>query len=393
MNLEILDAKLQAFINDNIGKSITKLALQKNPFQEMNWHFILNQIEAKTKAKGKLPTWFFAQNIIYPNKISIEQTSSEKTACYKAYLISGESIIDLTGGFGVDDYYFAQKVKNVAHCEINSELSAIVQHNFKQLNISNINCYVGDSKVILSDLNKKWDWIYIDPSRRNKTKGKVFMLKDCLPNVPENLDFYFSYSNSVLIKTAPILDISAGLSELKNVKTIHILALENEVKELLWELHQDYFGSTEIKTANIVKNNVEMFNFILNEDSKIPTYSLPKKYVYEPNSAIMKSGGFDEVGIFYNLNKLQKHSHLYTSNDLISFPGRTFEVQHTIPYSKSEMKIYLEKKQANLTTRNFPDSVETIRKKWKIKEGGNTYCFFTTDENNHKIVLICTKIL
>nr|WP_309758147.1 class I SAM-dependent methyltransferase [Flavobacterium sp.] len=393
MDLKILDDKLQEFINDNIGKSITKLALQKNHFQEMNWHFILNQIEAKTKAKEKLPTWFFAQNIIYPNKISIEQTSSEKTACYKAYLISGESIIDLTGGFGVDDYYFAQKIKNVAHCEINSELSAVVQHNFKQLNISNINCYSGDSKVILSDLNKKWDWIYIDPSRRNETKGKVFMLKDCLPNVPENLDFYFSYSNSVLIKTAPILDISAGLSELKNVKTIHILALQNEVKELLWELHQDYSGDTEIKTANIVKNNVELFNFILNEDSKIPNYSPPQKYLYEPNSAIMKSGGFDEVGIFYNLNKIQKHSHLYTSNDLIAFPGRTFEILHAISYSKSEMKVYLEKKQANLTTRNFPDSVETIRKKWKIKEGGNTYCFFTTDENNHKIVLICTKII
>jgi hypothetical protein len=151
------------------------------------------------------------------------------------------------------------------------------------------------------------------------------MLKDCLPNVPENLDFYFSYSNSVLIKTAPILDISAGLSELKNVKTIIHILVENEVKKLLWELHQDY-SNTEIKTANIVKNNVEMFNFILNEDSKIPNYSPPQKYLYEPNSAIMKSGGFDEVGTFYNLNKIQKHSHLYTSNDLIAFPGRTFEI-------------------------------------------------------------------
>ena len=392
MDLRILNAEIQAFIDNNIGKSISKLALQKNPFQEVDWISILNQIEAKTKAKEKLPTWFSTENIIYPSKISIEQTSSEKTAAYKASIISGDSLIDLTGGFGVDDFYFAKKIKTVAHCEINPELSNLVKHNFEQLNVSNITCYAGDSLATLFSLNSKWDWIYIDPSRRNDTKGKVFMLKDCLPNVPENIDFYFTHSNAVLIKTAPILDISAGLSELKHVKTIHIVALENEVKELLWELHKDYSGNINIKTVNILKDKTETFDFVLNENSKFPNLSLPQKYLYEPNSAIMKSGGFDEVSSFYNLNKLHKHSHLYTSTALISFPGRVFEIQNTFPYNKTEMKSYLEKSQANITTRNFPDSVETIRKKWKIKDGGNVYCFFTTDENNHKIVLICTKI-
>jgi hypothetical protein len=392
LDLRILNAEIQAFIDNNIGKSISKLALQKNPFQEVDWISILNQIEAKTKAKEKLPTWFSTENIIYPSKISIEQTSSEKTAAYKASIISGESLIDLTGGYGVDDFYFAKKIKTVAHCEINPELSNLVKHNFEQLNVSNITCYAGDSLATLFSLNSKWDWIYIDPSRRNDTKGKVFMLKDCLPNVPENIDFYFTHSNAVLIKTAPILDISAGLSELKHVKTIHIVALENEVKELLWELHKDYSGNINIKTVNILKDKTETFDFVLNENSKFPNLSLPQKYLYEPNSAIMKSGGFDEVSSFYNLNKLHKHSHLYTSTALLSFPGRVFEIQNTFPYNKTEMKSYLEKSQANITTRNFPDSVETIRKKWKIKDGGNVYCFFTTDENNHKIVLICTKI-
>jgi hypothetical protein len=392
LDLRILNAEIQAFINANIGKSISKLALQKNPFQEVDWITILNQIEAKTKSKDKLPNWFSTKNIIYPSKISIEQTSSEKTAAYKASIISGESLIDLTGGFGVDDYYFAKKIKTVAHCEINPELSNLVQHNFKQLNVSNITCYAGDSLATLSSLNSKWDWIYIDPSRRNDAKGKVFMLNDCLPNVPENLDFYFTNSNAVLIKTAPLLDISAGLSELKHVKTIHIVALENEVKELLWELHKGYSGNITIKTVNILKDKTETFDFILGDDSKFSNFSLPQKYLYEPNSAIMKSGGFDEVSSFYNLNKLHKHSHLYTSTALISFPGRVFEIQNTFPYNKTEMKSYLEKTQANITTRNFPDSVESIRKKWKIKDGGNVYCFFTTDENNHKIVLICTKI-
>ena len=392
LDLMLLNPEIQAFINANIGITISKLALQKNPFPDVDWIRILNQIEAKSKAKDKLPNWFATKNIIYPSKISIEQTSSEKTAQYKASIVSGESLIDLTGGFGVDDYYFAKKIKNVVHCEINLELSAVVKHNFEQLNAPNINCYPGDSLITLNTLNTKWEWIYIDPSRRNDAKGKVFLLKDCLPNVPENLDFYFRKSDAILIKTAPLLDISAGLSELKHVKTIHIVALENEVKELLWELHKDYFGNVHIKTVNIVKEKLETFDFILNDNATLPNFSLPQKYLYEPNSAIMKSGGFDEVSSFYNLNKLHKHSHLYTSIHLIPFPGRIFYIQNSFPYNKLEMKSYLENTQANITTRNFPDSVESIRKKWKIKDGGNVYCFFTTDENNHKIVLICTKI-
>jgi hypothetical protein len=388
----MLNPEIQQFINANIDTNISKLALQKNPFPELDWIAILNQIEAKSKAKLKLPTWFATNNIIYPSKISVEQTSSEKTASYKASLISGESLIDLTGGFGVDDFYFAKKMKSVTHCEINSELSQIVKHNFEQLGVKNISCQSGDSLETLAKLNSKWDWIYIDPSRRNDAKGKVFMLEDCLPNVPEHLDFLFEHSNSILIKTAPLLDISAGLSELKNVKTIHAVALENEVKELLWELQKDYFGKTTIKTVNLVKEKTDTFEFVLDNASESPKYGLPEKYLYEPNSAIMKSGGFDAVGTFFNLNKLHKHSHLYTNTNLISFPGRVFEIENSFPYHKNEMKNHLEKQQFNITTRNFPDTVESIRKKWKIKEGGNRYCFFTTDENDNKIVLICKKI-
>lgn len=392
MDLKLLNPGIQKFINTNIDKNISKLALQKNPFPEVEWISILSQIEAKTKAKLKLPSWFATDNIIYPSKISVEQTSSEKTASYKTSIVSGESLIDLTGGFGVDDFYFAKKMKAVAHCEINPNLSSIVKHNFEQLNVKNISCHSGDSLEILANLNTKWDWIYIDPSRRNDSKGKVFMLQDCLPNVPENLDLFFNHSDSILIKTAPLLDISAGLSELKNVKTIHIVALENEVKELLWEIHNGYSGEIKIKTVNIVKEKLDTFEFILDKNPEIPVYGLPQKYLYEPNSAIMKSGGFDEVGTFYKLNKLHKHSHLYTNSKLVAFPGRVFEIENTFPYHKNEMKAHLENQQLNITTRNFPDTVESIRKKWKIKEGGNQYCFFTTDENDNKIVLICKKI-
>ena len=392
MDLKLLNPEIQSFINESIDGNISKLALQKNPFPEVEWISILNQIEAKSKSKTKLPNWFTTKNIVYPSKISIEQTSSEKTADYKTGIVSGESLIDLTGGFGVDDYYFAKKIKKVAHCEINPELSKIVTHNFEQLKVKNITCFSGDSLATLVKLNTKWDWMYIDPSRRNDAKGKVFMLQDCLPNVPENLDLFFEYSDSILIKTAPLLDISAGLSELKNVKTIHIVAVENEVKELLWELHKGFSGKKMIKTVNILKEKRDVFEFVLDENPKLPSYSLPEKYLYEPNSAIMKSGGFDEVGTFYKLNKLHKHTHLYTNSSSIAFPGRVFEIENSIPYHKIEMKKFLEGKKSNITTRNFPETVENIRKKWKIKEGGNQYCFFTTDENDNKIVLICTKI-
>ncbi|AWG22251.1 SAM-dependent methyltransferase [Flavobacterium faecale] len=392
MESPILAPTVQDFITKNIGVSLSKLALQKNPFLDIEWLAVLKQIEAKTKAKDKLPLWFATENIIYPSKISVEQTSSEKTAQYKSTLVSGDSLIDLTGGFGVDDFYFSKVIKQVAHCEINPELSAIVEHNLQQLKVTNISCHLGDSKQTLIECNSQWDWMYIDPSRRNDAKGKVFLLEDCLPNVPENLNFYFGYSNKILIKTAPLLDLSSGLSELKNVKTIHIIALENEVKELLWEIHKDYQGAISIQTVNLVKDKIEKFEFVYNENENLPNFGTPKRYVYEPNSAIMKSGGFDEVALQFNLDKLHKHSHLYTSDSVIDFPGRSFEVTKVIGYTKNEMKAVFSGIKTNITTRNFPESVENIRKKWKIKEGGNTYCFFTTNEKNEKIVLICTKI-
>ena len=392
MDSSLLHPEIQKFITANIGADSSKLALQKNPFPEVNWIAILNQIAAKTKAKDKLPTFFKTENLIYPSKISVEQTSSEKTAIYKASIVSGDTLIDLTGGFGVDDLYFSKVMKNVIHCEIEEELSNLVQHNFEVLGIQNVQCELGDSYSYLEKTNSKYDWIYIDPSRRNDTKGKVFMLKDCLPNVPELLPFYFTKTDNILIKTAPILDISAGLLELSNVKRIHIVAVDNEVKELIWELSKSFSGATTIKTINSTSEKSEEFSFELNSNTQFPNYDLPKKYLYEPNSAIMKSGGFDEIGIQYQLDKLHQHSHLYTSEKKIDFPGRVFEIQEVISYTKREMKSFLENKKANITTRNFPDSVEEIRKKWKIKDGGNVYCFFTTDMNNHKIVLICTKI-
>ncbi|PJE43846.1 MAG: SAM-dependent methyltransferase [Flavobacterium sp.] len=390
MDHSILTQVVQDFINQNISANITQLALQKNPFPETNWTLILQQIAAKQKAITKLPSWFQTPNIYYPSKVSVEQTSSEKTARYKSDLISGKNLIDLSGGFGVDDFYFAQRFEQVIHCEIEATLSEIVQHNFKQLGVSNIECISGDSEVTLTNLNKSFDWLYIDPSRRNEAKGKVFMLKDCLPNVPEKLDFYYRFTSNLMIKTAPILDITAGLSELQNVKAIHIVALENEVKELLWIIEKDWIGNPKITTINLTKEKTETFSFEWNSVA-VAEYSEPKTYLYEPNAAIMKSGGFDCISAQFKLKKLHPHSHLYTSDTLIEFPGRVFAIDQIVPYNKTEMKL-LGNQKANITIRNFPDTVENIRKKWKINDGGNCYSFFTTDVNNHKIVLLCSKL-
>jgi len=371
---------------------MARLALQKNPFPQIDWADILNQVAAKTKAKDKLPSWFAASGIIYPSKVSVEQTSSEKTAQYKASLISGKTLIDLSGGFGVDDFYFSQRFESVVHCEMNEALSGIVSHNFEILHTTNIVCEPGDSTATLKRRDGQYDWIYIDPSRRNDAKGKVFLLQDCVPNVPELLDFYFQFSSKLLVKTAPILDISAGLFELKNVRKIHIVAVENEVKELLWEIEKGFASGIQISTVNLLKNDPEAFDFDWDALSQPASLGLPQKYLYEPNAAIMKSGGFNAIGVRYGLAKLQAHSHLYTSDAVVDFPGRIFEINRSIPYQKTAIRQWLENKKANVTTRNFPDSVASIRKKWKIKEGGDQYCFFTTDKNDNKIVLICTKI-
>ncbi len=392
MDKSILSEEIQNFIQQNLTADVSKLALQKPKFTDTNWTKILNQIVAKQKTKDKLPTWFKIKNIIYPSKISVEQTSSEKTAGYKSQLISGKSLIDLTGGFGVDDYYFSKKTEQVIHCEINEELSQIVSHNFEQLQVKNIQCLAGDSAEILKNLNQKFDWIYSDPSRRNEAKGKVFMLKDCLPNVPELLNFYFEFAPNIMIKTAPILDITAGINELRNISKIHIIAVENEVKELLWILEKDYDQSIEIITCNLAKKGNEHFSFSPSAMEADVPYGLPQRFLYEPNAAIMKSGGFDNVSLQFGIEKLHPHSHLYTSEEQIDFPGRIFEITQCLNYSKSEMKAHLEGQKANITTRNFPDPVETLRKKWKIKDGGDLYCFFTTNRNNDKIVLLCKKI-
>lgn len=386
-----LSADLKQFINDNLKQDINSLALKKNPFPDYEWSWILNQIQAKQKAEKKLPTWFANDDVIFPSTLSIEQTSSETLAQFKSALISGENLIDLTGGFGVDDFYFAKRFKKVIHCEFQEDLSAIVQHNFKVLNVENIQTVLGDSISYLEKSTEKFDWIYIDPARRDDKKTKVFLLKDCTPNVVELHDLLFEKSDNILIKVAPLLDISSILNELKNVKTIYAIGLQNEVKELLIVLEKSFVGKPELIAVNISNDGfIHQDTFSLNDaiDSQL---SLPLNYLYEPFSSYLKIGVYNHLAIKFKVQKLHKHSHLYTFNELIDFPGRCFKIEQFIPYNKKEIK-FLENTKCNITTRNFPLKVEEIRKKHKIKDGGDVYAFFTTDLKNDKMVVICKKI-
>ena len=390
MNHYILNKEVQDFINENLKSDVTKLILKGSPFETVSIQEIAEQILAKNSCEKKLPTWFNAENIYYPNKLNIEQTSSEITSSYKSDFVSGETLIDITGGFGVDAYFFSQKVAKITHCEINEDLSAMVSHNFKQLKVKNITTYLGDGFEFLKKSQEKFDWIYADPSRRNDAKGKVFLLEDCLPNIPENLPLLFQRTNNFLLKVSPILDIKRAVNELNNVKEIHVVAVENEVKELLFLLEKNHTKSIEVKTINTAKTNTQKFDFTLGENTNA-TFSEPKKYVYEPNAAILKSGAFLQVSEKLKMAKLHQHSHLYTSNELTDFPGRRFEIKYSISYDKKQLLQLIPAKKANITIRNFPETVAQIRKKTGLKDGGNQYIFFTTDVNNRHLVLICEK--
>jgi 16S rRNA G966 N2-methylase RsmD len=366
--------------------------LKKPLFEGISQKELAEQLEAKKKCKDKLPSWFNTPNIYYPNKLNIEQTSSEETAQYKANLVDGKTLLDLTGGLGVDTYFFSKKMDAVFHCEIDKNLSEIAQHNFEVLGCKNIVSILENGIDYLKQTDKNFDWIYIDPSRRNDKIGKVFLLKDCLPNLPEHLPFIFEKTQNILVKTSPLLDIKQGIEELNFVREIHVVAINNEVKELLFVLELGYKGKVVIKTINKIHEQEMVFNFKLEDEQHIEVgFDEPKNYLYEPNAAILKSGGFKSVADTYGLKKLHLHSHLYTSEGLIDFPGRRFSISRVLPYSKKVLKEFAQKK-ANITTRNFPISVADLRKKHKIKDGGNTYLFFTKTATDALTVLECKKV-
>ena len=352
---------------------------------------LAQQIQAKKKCREKLPTWFHSPQIYYPDTLNIEQCSSEATARYKAALVHGKRLLDLSGGFGVDSYFFSMEMESVIHCEIDPGLSEIAAHNFGVFGRQNIECIPTDGIEYLREHAQKFDWIYADPSRRNDRKGKVFLLRDCLPDIPGNLESIFERTDRLLIKCSPMLDIKGGIGELGSVREVHVLALENEVKELLFLLERGFVGETALLAVNRDRSGEQHFGFTLGEEQACQSdFGHAGRYLYEPNAAILKAGGFKSIGRAHGLQKLHPHSHLYTSSELMDFPGRRFILENKVPYSKKAVQgLGLDK--ANISVRNFPQSVAQLRKRHRIADGGDSYLFFTKDLEERLIVLHCKK--
>ncbi|MDB4534621.1 class I SAM-dependent methyltransferase [Vicingaceae bacterium] len=356
----------------------------------MDKEFILSQINGTQKAKNKLPEYYHTPNIIYPSKLSMEQCSSEKTGLYKSKIIKGESLIDLTGGFGIDSFYFSKEFKTIIHIEQNTLLSELAEKNFKLLKANNIESINATAEEFIDSTNIKADFIYIDPSRRNVNE-RVFKLDDCTPNIIDLAPEIFKIADQILIKTAPLLDIKQTIKDLKKVSEIWVISVDNDCKEVLYLIDKNNTSAPEINTINLTKNNQEFsFNYE-NEINSSVSYSLPEKYLYEPNSAILKAGAFNSVSDKYRIDKIAPNSHLYTSESKVeNFPGRIFKIEKTIPYSTKEFK-KIGLKKANISCRNFKETVEQTKKKIKLKDGGNHYVFATTDINNKPILIICVK--
>ncbi|HQT23571.1 MAG: hypothetical protein B7X86_00470 [Sphingobacteriales bacterium 17-39-43] len=391
MNKDLLNIEVQNFIKDNLNSDIPSLSLKKSPFPKIRSKELAEQVDSKKRCEHKLPLWFQTQGIYYPPKLAIEQASSELAAIYKSNLISGDDIIDLTGGFGVDTCFFAKKAMNVTHCELNTELSEISKYNSDVLGVK-IEYHRVDGIEYLHCNTNKYNTIYIDPSRRVNSK-KVFLLKDCEPDIIINLELLRSRSELLMIKTAPLLDIHSTINELKEVSSIHIVSIKNECKELLYLIDsKNCSNDPMIICALIAADETITYSFRISEERNfgITEYSNPLDFIYLPDVALLKAGCFKLITRDFGIHKIHPHTHLYTSDKLnSSFPGRKFKLNKIWNYGTFIKEQSFKK--ANIICRNFPVSPENLKKKLKISDGGDEYLLFCTSKNNELIVLSCCR--
>ncbi|MDD4848835.1 MAG: RsmD family RNA methyltransferase [Bacteroidales bacterium] len=386
--------EVQQFIRDNITESLPQLALSKSPFPEISIRLLVEQIEGLQKCKDKIPSWFQTSNLIFPPRLSMEQCSSEATARYKSQLINGIRLLDMTGGFGVDTAFCASNFQYVDFCEENQLLAQIAQQNFATLQHSNIHVYSENSLQFLQQTDVHFDWIYIDPARRNNHGQRVFALEDCTPDIIKYQSLIFQHTSNILLKTSPMLDIKQVTATLQSVKEVHVIALKNEVREVLFWLEKDFHDEPKIYSINISQNKTTSFSMLFSEEKTIiPDFAAPQQFLYEPNAAILKAGGFHSICKKFNICKLHSNTHLYTSQQVVTdFQGRIFKIEKVLEWNKKNYPVLSALAQANITVRNFPEEVESIRKRFKIKEGGEDYLFFTTLLNENRCVIFCKKI-
>ena len=378
------------FIQKNLPRDPVAIALEAAKYPNLDVSRLVGQIKARQKLKDKMPHWVANEKVFFPPALALEQSSSEITAQYKKSLLKKGTLIDLTGGFGVDVMAFAENLEQVYHCEINESLSAMVAHNAQIFLKNNIQFIIGDSQKYL-EKSKKFTHIFIDPSRRINS-SKVFLLKDCEPNILDNLELYLSKCDRLIIKAAPMLDISSALADLKKVTEVHIISLNNECKELLFVIENKVIKEPKVFCALLQKDKKEIhqFSYQTEKDLEITAKAI-LNYLYEPDAAILKAGFFKSLAPQFKVDKIHQHSHLYTSNILVNnFPGKKFQISKILSFNHflKENKT----KKANVVTRNFDLKPEEIKKKFKIKDGGEIFLFFSTNYKNEKVVIEATRI-
>ena len=399
------------FIESHLKDDVRQLALQKFP-DDVDKALVLNQIEARQLLSKKVPSWASNPDLLFPKHLSIEQCSSELTAKYKASIIDGGDVfVDLTGGLGIDSFFLSEKFKTSYYVENQKELCDLAEHNFAVLG-RKITVVNEDSESFLNGFISRWDnarvVLYIDPARRDIYNRKMVSLHDCSPDVVHLVETFPETSSrkpSFLIKASPMLDISLITNELRNISEIHIVSVRNECKEILIKIEPGFDGEIKyfcvdlqpVGTRHALSLQDETnFQFVESEEkSAIPTFSSNiKKYLYEPNSSLMKSGAFKLISQRFAIDKLHVNSHLYTSDNLIpDFPGRIFEVVGFAPFNKKVKKEVLSDiTEASVATRNFPLSANELRKSLNLKESDINYVFGTTLIGEKKVVILCKKI-
>ncbi len=387
--------KFFSFIKEHMNDDVHSLLLKKNKDASFDYNFAIEQIESRKKLRHKLPSWNENFKLIFPSKLAYEQASSETTARYKQHLIKGSSVCDLTGGLGIDSYYLSQVTEHSAYIEINEKYCKIAAHNFSELGVSSIQIINDSCEHYINTTNLCFDTYYIDPARRNTENKRLYALSDCEPDILKIKDTILKKGQRLIIKASPMLDIDASLQLLENVSEIHILSIKNECKELLFVIDRETIENDPLLVCvNFVTDKEkQIYSYRLSEEKECsPIIGDNLQFLYEPNASIMKAGAFKSVSLRYNVNKLHANSHLYTSAlKICDFPGRVFEIIESFDFSKKAISLISRKYQeANISTRNFPLSADGLRKRLKIKEGGNIYIFATTLSTNKKLI-ICKK--
>lgn len=388
------------FIRAHRTEDVRTLALQARKYPQVDMAAAVVQIAGWQIAEKKVPFWAQTEGIRYPAHLSMEQCSSEITARYKASWLKGDTMADLTGGLGVDCSFLARNFQRVDYVERQEVLCELARHNFPLLGLPQVTVHEADGVDYLRQMEPV-DCLFLDPARRNSQGGKTVAIADCEPDVQKLEPLLVEKGRTVVVKLSPMLDIFSSLRELKYIRQIHVVAVNNECKELLVVLQKPEKSASEasgevwISCEQAVNNFLTepfVFTYAQEKEARCPLAEEVGNYLYEPGAALLKAGPYRLLGARFGLQKLHVNSHLYTSEALVDFPGRRFRVLEVSGFGKKELKQLLQGvDKANLTVRNFPASVAELRKKWKLKEGGDMYLFATTLEGDRHVVIKCVK--